>query len=114
VPGSHRLFRGPYALEPIYTFGEGDVLQLGGRIFGALADYRDGSGRTWTRLVIPYPDAETARQAFRHLRDHLDSYLKVVREGPDRLAFRDYRSEYGQVRREGSLLQLDIHLQVLP
>ncbi len=114
VAGSRRLFRGPYALEPVYTFGEGDVLQLGGRIFGALADYRDGSGRSWTRLVIPYADAESARSAFRHLREHLDSYLQVVREGPDLLAFRDYRSEYGQVVREDSLLQLDIHLQALP
>jgi hypothetical protein len=114
VPGSRRLFRGPYALEPIYTFGEGDVLQLAGQVFGVLADYRDNSDRTWTRLVIPYPDAETARRAFLHLRDHLDPYLQVVRAGPDQLAFRDYRSEHGQVLREGSFLQLDIHLMALP
>ncbi len=37
VAGSERLIRGPYGLQPYFTFGEGDILQLDGKIFGALA-----------------------------------------------------------------------------
>ena len=54
--GSERLIRGPYGLQPYFTFGEGDILSLGGRIFGALAEYRMPDGTTFTRLIVPYPD----------------------------------------------------------
>ena len=42
--GTERLIRGPYGLQPYFTFGEGDILSLGGRTFGALAGYRTPAG----------------------------------------------------------------------
>ncbi len=44
VAGSERLVRGPFGLQAIYTLGDGDVLQLGGRLTGAAADVRDAAG----------------------------------------------------------------------
>ena len=43
VAGSERLIRGPYGLQPYFTFGEGDILSLGGRSLrrpGELPDAR--------------------------------------------------------------------------
>jgi hypothetical protein len=44
IPGSQQLVRGPFGLEPIYTFGRGDVLRLDGRVFGVVGKYRDEEG----------------------------------------------------------------------
>ncbi len=62
VPGSERLIRGPYGLQPYFTFGEGDILSLGGRVFGALANYRMPDGASFDRLIVPYPDAGCVRR----------------------------------------------------
>ena len=45
VAGSERLVRGPFGLQSIFTLGDGDVLQLGGRIVGVAEDVRDGERR---------------------------------------------------------------------
>ena len=114
IPGSQRLIRGPYALQPIYTFGEDDILQLQGQTFGFCADYRSASGDRFTRLVIPYPNAQKARAVFDGLRTHLDPYLKIVRESTAELVFRDYQDKYGIIRIEDQQLHISIHLAALP
>jgi hypothetical protein len=48
IPDSERIFRGPYSLEPIYIFGERDVLNLRGRIFGVSADYTGQEKKMFT------------------------------------------------------------------
>lgn len=52
IPGSERLIRGPYSLQTIYTFGEGDIFQLQGQLFGVVANYRDETRRTFSQLII--------------------------------------------------------------
>jgi len=114
IPGSQRLIRGPYALQPIYTFGEDDILQLQGQTFGLCADYRGASGERFTRLVIPYPNAQKARAVFEGLRNHLDPYLNIVRESTGELVFKDYQDKYGSIRIEDHQLHISIHLSALP
>ncbi len=106
MPGSERLVRGPYGLQPYFTFGEGDILSLGGRIFGALAEYRMPEGAAFTRLVVPYPNPDAASAALAYLRANLDSYLKVTRDRPDGFDFVDFQARKGAVVRSGAVLDI--------
>jgi len=106
VQGSERLVRGPYALQPYFTFGEGDTLSLAGRVFGALAQYRSADGSSFTRLIVPYPDSPAAAAALAHLKGNLDPYLKVTGDRPDGLDFVDFQSKRGSVARSGAVLDI--------
>ncbi|HMA54533.1 MAG TPA: DUF6599 family protein, partial [Acidobacteriota bacterium] len=106
APGSARLVRGPYGLQPYFTFGEGDILSLGGRIFGALAVYRMPDGSGFTRLIVPYPTPEAAVAALAHLKADLDPYLKVTADRPDGLDFIDFQARKGSVVRSGAVLDI--------
>ncbi len=106
VSGSGRLIRGPYGLQPYFTFGEGDILSLGGRIFGALAEYRMPAGSGFTRLIVPYPNPEAAVAALAHLKANLDPYIKVTGDRPDGLDFVDFQSKKGSVARSGAVLDI--------
>jgi hypothetical protein len=106
VAGSERLIRGPYGLQPYFTFGEGDILSLGGRVFGALAAYRMPDGPSYTRLVVPYPDPAAAAAALAHLRANLDPYLKVTADRPDGFDFTDFQEKKGRVARSGAVLDI--------
>jgi len=106
VAGSERLIRGPYGLQPYFTFGEGDILSLGGRIFGALAAYRMPDGSAFTRLIVPYPDAGAAAAALAHLKANLDPYLKVSGDRPDGLDFVDFQDKKGTVILSGAVLDV--------
>jgi hypothetical protein len=106
VPGSEMLVRGQFGLQPIFTFGNGDVLQLRGKVFAVVGDYYEvgGEGRTeekkvgphdlqapavtdtissaagtYTRIVVLYPDRGSARRAYSNLVKNLDPYLQVLR-----------------------------------
>ena len=113
IEGSEQIIRGPYGLQPIYTFGEGDILQLNGEIFGYVADYLNGDSR-FTQIVIPYPDAEISKNIFLNLKENLDPYLKIVFESESRIVFEDYQQKFGSVKLEGRILNLKIHLQEKP
>jgi len=104
VAGSERLIRGPYALQPYFTFGEGDILSLGGRTFGALAEYRLPDGRAFTQLIVPYPSSEAAAAALAHLKGSLDQYIKVTGDRPDGFDFVDFQGKKGTVDRSGARL----------
>ena len=106
VSGSERLVRGPYALQPYFTFGEGDILSLGGRIFGALAEYRMPDGSAFTRLIIPYPDLDAAAAALARLKANLDPYLKVTGDRPDGFDFVDFQAKKGIVARSSAVLDI--------
>jgi hypothetical protein len=106
VSGSERLIRGPYGLQPYFTFGEGDILSLGGRIFGALAAYKTASGSTFHRLIVPYPDPAASAAALARLKADLDPYLKVTRERPDGFDFVDFKANKGSVTRAGAVLDI--------
>jgi hypothetical protein len=110
LAGTERLIRGPYALQPYITLGEGDILSLGGRVFGALAEYRVPDKASFTRLIVPYPDAAAAAAALGHLRTNLDSYLKVAADRPDGFDFVDFQSRKGSVTRSGATLDIRFNI----
>jgi hypothetical protein len=114
VAGSERLIRGPFALQPIFTFGEGDILRLGGKVFGLVADYTGGNDSIYTRIMIPYQDRATAQAAYGHLVDNLDSYLTILRKRASGFAFEDYRKKYGLVSLSDNVLDIKVNLSTPP
>ncbi len=106
VPGSERLLRGPIGLQPYYTFGEGDILGLGGKIFAALGDYRNPDEITFSRLVIPYPDEEAAAAVFAGLKANLDPYLKILSSSASSFDFQDFQQKKGAVVLDGRTLTI--------
>lgn len=106
IPGSERLIRGPYGLQPYFTFGEGDILSQGGKVFGALAEYKTSGGETFTRLVIAYPTPEAAAAALAYLRANLDPYLKVTAERPDGFDFVDFQLKKGSIVLKNVMIDL--------
>jgi len=113
VPGSERLFRGPFALQTLFTLGEGDILQQGNRLTGAAADYKTPAG-SYTLLIVDYPDAGAAKKAFAHLQANLDQYLKPTEKTPARLVFKDYESKFGVVTVAGRRVEIRLHLAKTP
>ncbi len=113
VPGSERLIRGPYGLQPYFTFGEGDILRLGGKIFAALAEYTAADGSRFTRLLVPYPDAAAASAALENLAANLDPYLKRLETKPGRLAFVDFEKKYGAAELRENVLDIRFKLTSL-
>ncbi|HSA97072.1 MAG TPA: hypothetical protein VLJ16_13540, partial [Acidobacteriota bacterium] len=106
VAGSERLIRGPYGLQPYFTFGEGDILSLGGKVFGALAAYTVPGDSSFTRLIIPYPDAEAAAAALARLKAGLDPYLKITSARADGFDFVDFQAKKGSVGLAGAVLDI--------
>jgi len=114
IAGSERLVRGPYAIQSIFTFGEGDVFELQGKIFAAAADYRDQEGEPSTRIIVPYPDELRAAAAFQNLLDNLDAYLELIEKRDGRIVFKDYRQKIGTVERKGRRLEVRLNLIARP
>jgi hypothetical protein len=114
VPGSARLFRGPVGLQAAYTLGEGDILQLGGRVTAASGDYRDAAAGATTLIVADYPNPGAAAAAFTHLKANLDSYLKPTGSSGARLVFQDYEKKFGVVTVTGRRLEVRLHLPKAP
>jgi hypothetical protein len=113
VPGTLRLVRGPFGLQSIYTLGDGDILQMGGKVAGAAANYKDALG-TYTLLVVPYSTPAAARAAFANVQKNLDKYLKPVTTTAARLVFRDYENKFGVVAVAGSKVEVRLHLAKEP
>ena len=114
LAGSERLIRGPVVLQPYFTFGEGDILQLEGKIFGAVASYREAPEAVYTRFVIPHPDEVRAGAVYKNLLANLDPYLKVLETREGAFVFEDYREKFGLVELKGSTLDIRVNLSLRP
>jgi hypothetical protein len=114
VDRSQRLIRGPVALQPFFTFGEGDILELQGKIFGVLADYRGEGNARYTRLVIPYPDQKQALSVYENLKANLDPYLKILTIRANGFVFVDFKQKFGVVEIKGSKLDIRFNLPSVP
>ena len=113
LAGSARILRGPVGLQALYTLGDGDILQLGGKITGAAGDYRDAAGAN-TLIVVDYPAPADAGAAFRHLKANLDTYLKPTASTDSRLVFQDYEKKFGVATVNGRRLEVRLHLTKPP
>lgn len=111
VAGSGLIIRGPYALQPIFTFGRGDVLQLGGKVFGVAADYVGANGDVYTRILIFYPESKAALSALDNLVNNLDPYLEIQSRWQKGFTFEDYRSKFGIVELKDATMDIEINLQ---
>ena len=96
IEGSERIIRGPYSLQRIYTFGDGDMLNLGGQIFAFMAKYKIDD-EIYTQIYAAYSDPDEARMVLLKIRNNLDSYLEAVSEKEDRFTFKDYKDQFGIV-----------------
>jgi hypothetical protein len=114
VGRSQRLIRGPVALQPFFTFGEGDIFKLQGKIFGVLANYRGERNALYTRLIIPYPDQNQAFFVYENLKTNLDPYLKILSTGANGFVFLDFKQKYGVVELRGSKLDIRFNLASVP
>ena len=114
ITGSERLIRGPYALQSIFTLGEGDILGLEGKIFALAADYRDQEGEPSARILAGYPDEARAAAVFQNLVTRLDPYLKIIEKRDRKFIFTDFRGRIGTVERNGARLEIRLNLAVRP
>jgi hypothetical protein len=114
VGRSQRLIRGPVALQPFFTFGEGDIFKLEGKIFGVLANYRGEGNALYTRLIIPYPDQKQALSVYENLRANLDPYLKILTTRANGFVFLDFKQKYGVVELRGPKLDIRFNLASVP
>jgi len=113
VPGSARLIRGPVGLQALYTLGDGDILQLGGRVTAVAGDYKDASGSS-TLLLVDYPTPAAAAAAFTHLKANLDTYLKATSATDAKLVFQDYDKKFGVASVAARRLEVRLHLTKPP
>ncbi len=114
ISGSELLIRGQYALQPLYTLGEGDILKLDGKIYGVVGSYRIDSLDSYTLMVIPYPDEETAMAVFENLKQNLDPYLEIIDYDGTGFIFKDYQNRFGDVHRRNNILQIRFNLPEKP
>lgn len=114
IPGSELLLRGPYGLQPIYTFGEGDILQLKGQTFGVIGDYKDATLGRYKLIVIHYKNPGDARSAFTNMLTNLDPYLTLLDRSENRFSFKDFQDKFGLVELKGEVIQIKIKLDQRP
>lgn len=114
IEGSARLVRGEYALQSIYTFGPGDMLQLRGEVFGVVGRYRVGKEGTVTHIKVPYPDEKRASEVLSYIRHNLDSYHSVLHEFGGGFIWRDYKDEFGVAAVDSSVLNLVVNIPQMP
>ena len=109
IKGSMLIIRGMYSLQSIYTFGEGDILLLKGKIFGVAADYKD-SLSNFTLLCVKYPSVVLASNAFNNIITHLDNTKKIIDKNKNFLTFRDHSGKYGSIKLTGDVIEMKINL----
>ena len=113
-PQGRFIFRGPFALQPIFTFGKGDILQLKGRIFGVMGNYTDREENDFKRIFIPYPDENTCLQAYQYLLSNLDPYITVLEKTEEGFVFSDFKGQFGIVLRQDHILDIKVNFAKRP
>lgn len=110
VPNSEVLVCGPVSMQGVFVFGEGDVLQLQGKIWGIAGDYQSDQDGKFTRLIIPYNQPTPAQAAFKNLQSALDPQFQVLRRDESTLTFRDADAQFGSVTVTNDRLDIRLHL----
>jgi len=113
VPGSRRIFRGPFGLQPLYTFGTGDILSQKNELFGISGEYTNQDASTYTRIILVYPAAAAAEQAYAHLLANLDPYISILHKITREFTFKDYQNRFGRVSLRGEILDIKVNLTSL-
>lgn len=111
IPGSITIARGPYALQKIFFFGEGDILLLKGRVFAAAGDYKEGADGRYTLILIPFPNQQAAASAYMNLVTYLDPYLEILTRRETGFTFKDFQKKYGIVKVAGPFISIKVNLR---
>lgn len=114
VPGSVRLARGQYGLQPVYTLGDGDILSLNHRYFAVIVDVDSPDLGTYTRICVDYGAPERASAAFDSLQNNLDPYLNILQQKNHYLVFQDYNKAFGTVKVTDARMVIQVHLKNNP
>ncbi len=114
IPGSELIIRGMYGLQPIYTFGDGDILRLKGKTFGVVGNYLGSNDSEYTKLIFLYSDNSSAKFAFENLVTNLDPYLKILEQHPTGLIFEDFQNKFGRAKLSENQIRINIHLTEIP
>lgn len=114
VPGSELIILGPQALQGIFTFGKGNILRLGGKVFAVAGDYEEGKNRAYTRILVRYPDGKMALSAFQNLLAHLDPYLKIESKREKGFVFQDFRGKFGTAQLDDQRIEIKVNLSKKP
>jgi len=114
VPNSELIVRGFYGLQPIYTFGEGDILQLNGQVFGVIGNYKNETYGTYKVLLFKYDSKADAQSAFLNLINNFDPYLTILEKESDRFIFKDFQDKFGMVSLKNDSIAIKIKLKQKP
>ena len=114
VPGSAVLFRGPVALQAVFTLGEGDILDQRGDVFGASGTYEEFRDGRSSLILVEYPDAARAAAAYAGLAARLDPYLTVIQKGASAFVFEDFKKEYGRAELKADRVEIRVGLVSRP
>jgi len=107
---TQRILRGPLALQSLYTFGEGDILQIKKAARAVSSDYWSKEGKRFQQILICYKTIEDAGLVFQGIQKGLDPYLSIIDKRPTRLTFQDFAKEYGEITLSENMLQIHVHL----
>ena len=108
---SIRLIRGQYTLQAIYTFGDGDILQLGGSATAVAADYDGPDSEAFTLIIVEYANKSDANKALAHLKKNLDKYLDVIEWKNDRFVLKDYNDEFVLGKISSNRLEIKVNIK---
>lgn len=114
IVGSELLVRGIYGLQPIYTFGEGDILQLNGETFGIIGEYKDAENGKYTLIIINYKNSNNSSAVFSNLLINLDPYLTVLDKWENGFIFKDFQNKFGLAILKDAVIQIKIKLDKKP
>jgi hypothetical protein len=110
IKGSQFIFRGPYSMQSICTLGAGDVLMQKEKIFGVTGDYKDTKGKIFTRLIIKYPDKNSAGLSFSNFINHLDPTKKILEKSSNKFTFKDHAGKFGSAELSNNVLEIKVNL----
>ena len=113
-PGSAWLFRGPVGLQAFYTFGEGDILDQRGLLFGIAGSYDDPKSGHFSLILIDYPNAGRARTAYKNLAERLDPYLTILKNSEKGFVFEDFQKKFGAIALRDVRIELRVGLASEP
>ena len=114
VPDSAALFRGPVALQAVFTLGEGDILDQRGEVFGVSGAYEEPRYGRSAFILVAYPDAARAAGAYAGLEARLDPYLTIIQKGESAFVFKDFKKEYGLAELKTDRVEIRVGLALQP
>lgn len=111
IPHSTRIFRGPLALESIYSFSENNIFGLGENVYAVSAEYESSTDAPVRKIVIYYPNEKVAASSFACIEKQIDEGIQIARNADGSLLIVDQQKNTGVIRRMKTSIQIDLILR---